>query len=103
MNFIRRSFGRAAAGSAAFTLTTNGGGGDRHFADLDAPTDTRSPMSVWEAAIKRELGRLRAPRNLSAVLAAEFRMLDVPATLLVAAAELPRHHTDPRVATPKPD
>jgi PIN domain nuclease of toxin-antitoxin system len=54
-----------------------------------------SPMSVWEAAIKRELGRLRAPRNLSAVLAAEFRMLDVTATLLEAAAELPRHHTDP--------
>jgi PIN domain nuclease of toxin-antitoxin system len=54
-----------------------------------------SPMSVWEAAIKREAGRLRAPRNLSAVLAAEFRMLDVTAGLLDAAAELPRHHADP--------
>jgi PIN domain nuclease of toxin-antitoxin system len=54
-----------------------------------------SPMSVWEAAIKREAGRLRAPRNLSAALAAEFRMLDVTAALLEAAAELPRHHTDP--------
>lgn len=54
-----------------------------------------SPMSVWEAAIKRELGRLRAPRNLSAVLAAEFRMLDVDARLLEAAAELPLHHADP--------
>jgi PIN domain nuclease of toxin-antitoxin system len=54
-----------------------------------------SPMSVWEAAIKREIGRLRAPRNLSVVLAAEFRMLDVTAALLEAAAELPRHHTDP--------
>lgn len=54
-----------------------------------------SPMSVWEAAIKREAGRLRAPRNLSAALAAEFRMLDVTANLLEAAAELPRHHSDP--------
>lgn len=54
-----------------------------------------SPMSVWEAAIKREAGRLRAPRNLSGVLADEFRMLDVTADLLEAAAELPRHHTDP--------
>jgi PIN domain nuclease of toxin-antitoxin system len=54
-----------------------------------------SPMSVWEAAIKRQAGRLRAPRNLSAVLAAEFRMLDVTARLLEAAAELPHHHSDP--------
>jgi PIN domain nuclease of toxin-antitoxin system len=54
-----------------------------------------SPMSVWEAAIKREIGRLRAPRNLSVVLAAEFRMLDVTTALLEAAAELPHHHTDP--------
>jgi PIN domain nuclease of toxin-antitoxin system len=54
-----------------------------------------SPMSVWEAAIKRESGRLRAPRNLSAMLAAEFRLLEVTARLLEAAAELPRHHGDP--------
>ncbi len=54
-----------------------------------------SPMSVWEAAIKRQAGRLRAPRHLSAVLAAEFRMLDVSAFLLEAAAALPRHHGDP--------
>jgi PIN domain nuclease of toxin-antitoxin system len=54
-----------------------------------------SPMSVWEAAIKREAGRLRAPRNLSAVLATEFHMLDVTAGLLEAAARLPRHHGDP--------
>ena len=54
-----------------------------------------SPMSVWEAAIKREAGRLKAPRNLSSVFAAEFRMLDVTASVLEAAAELPRHHADP--------
>jgi PIN domain nuclease of toxin-antitoxin system len=54
-----------------------------------------SPISVWEAAIKRQAGRLRAPRRLSAVLAAEFRMLEVSAALLETAAELPRHHADP--------
>lgn len=54
-----------------------------------------SPISVWEAAIKRQAGRLRAPRHLSAVLAAEFRMLDVSAFMLEAAAELPPHHGDP--------
>ena len=54
-----------------------------------------SPVSVWEAAIKRAAGRLRAPRNLSAVLAAEFRLLEVSAALLETAAELPRHHGDP--------
>lgn len=63
---------------------------------IDASVDRcLSPMSVWEAAIKREAGRLRAPRNLSAVLAAEFRMLEVTAGLLEEAAELPRHHGDP--------
>lgn len=54
-----------------------------------------SPMSVWEAAIKREAGRLRAPRNLTAIFAAEFRMLEITPALLEAAAELPRHHGDP--------
>lgn len=63
---------------------------------LDPAVDRRlSPVSVWEAAIKREAGRLRAPRNLAAVLTAEFRMLDLTAALLGAAAELPRHHGDP--------
>lgn len=54
-----------------------------------------SPVSVWEAAIKRVAGRLRAPRNLTAILAAEFRLLEITASLLEAAAELPRHHGDP--------
>ena len=54
-----------------------------------------SPMSIWEAAIKREAGRLRAPRNLAAVLAGEFRRLEITAALLEAAAELPHHHADP--------
>jgi PIN domain nuclease of toxin-antitoxin system len=54
-----------------------------------------SPISIWEAAIKREAGRLRAPRHLTAVLGAEFRLLEVTAALLEKAAELPRHHSDP--------
>jgi len=54
-----------------------------------------SPISVWEAAIKREAGRLRAPSSLAAVLAAEFRMLDIDAQLLEQAAQLPAHHGDP--------
>jgi PIN domain nuclease of toxin-antitoxin system len=63
---------------------------------VDPSVDRRlSPVSIWEAAIKREAGRLRAPRNLAAVLAAAFRMLDVTASLLEAAAELPRIHADP--------
>jgi PIN domain nuclease of toxin-antitoxin system len=63
---------------------------------VDPSVDRRlSPISIWEAALKREAGRLRAPRNLSAVLAAEFRMLDITASLLEAAAELPHHHADP--------
>jgi PIN domain nuclease of toxin-antitoxin system len=63
---------------------------------VDPTIDRRlSPVSIWEAAIKREAGQLRAPRRLAAVLAAEFRMLDVTASLLEAAAELPRHHADP--------
>jgi PIN domain nuclease of toxin-antitoxin system len=63
---------------------------------VDPAVDRRlSPISVWEAAIKRELGRLRAPRGLAAVLAAEFRMLDITASLLEDAAQLPRHHADP--------
>lgn len=63
---------------------------------IDQSIDRRlSPVSIWEAAIKREAGRLRAPRNLAVILAAEFRMLDITASLLEAAAELPRHHADP--------
>lgn len=54
-----------------------------------------SPVSVWEAAIKREAGRLRAPGGLAAVLAAQFRILAITATLLEQAAELPKHHLDP--------
>jgi PIN domain nuclease of toxin-antitoxin system len=63
---------------------------------VDRSVDRRlSPISIGEAAIKREAGRLPAPRHLAAVLAAEFRLLDITASLLESAAELPRHHVDP--------
>jgi PIN domain nuclease of toxin-antitoxin system len=63
---------------------------------VDPSVDRRlSPISIWEAAIKREAGRLRAPRNLAALLTAEFRLLEITAALLEAAAELPSHHADP--------
>jgi PIN domain nuclease of toxin-antitoxin system len=63
---------------------------------VDPSVDRRlSPVSIWEAAIKREAGRLRAPRDLGRILAAEFRMLEVTAELFEAAAELPPHHADP--------
>jgi len=45
--------------------------------------------------MKREAGRLRAPAGLARILAAEFRVLELDAALLEAAAELPRHHADP--------
>ena len=54
-----------------------------------------SPVSVWEAAIKREAGRLRAPHDLAGTLARQFELLPVDADLLERAAELPRHHGDP--------
>ena len=54
-----------------------------------------SPVSVWEAAIKRETGKLTAPPHLSAVLTRPFRLLELTAELLETAAELPRHHGDP--------
>lgn len=54
-----------------------------------------SPVSIWEAAIKRESGRLQAPLDLSGRLTAQFRMLELDAPLLEAAAELPLHHGDP--------
>ncbi len=70
---------------------------DAERAVLLDPTIDRclSPISIWEAAIKREASRLRAPRHLAAILASEFRMLEISAAVLEAAAELPRHHNDP--------
>jgi PIN domain nuclease of toxin-antitoxin system len=54
-----------------------------------------SPISVWEVAIKREAGRLVAPKDIATVFAQQFRMLPVDAALLERAAQLPTHHGDP--------
>lgn len=54
-----------------------------------------SAASIWEAAIKREAGRLRAPANLATLLGAEFTVTPLDAALLERAAELPQHHRDP--------
>jgi PIN domain nuclease of toxin-antitoxin system len=54
-----------------------------------------SPVSVWEAAIKRESGKLDAPANLATALAADYPMLATDAKLFEAAGELPAHHRDP--------
>lgn len=70
---------------------------DVERATLTDPPGERylSPVSVWEAAIKREAGKLAAPPHLSVVLTRPFRMLELTSDLLEAAAELPRHHGDP--------
>jgi PIN domain nuclease of toxin-antitoxin system len=54
-----------------------------------------SPISIWEEAIKREAGRLRAPRGLTVVVASQFPMLAITAALVEQAVELPKHHLDP--------
>lgn len=54
-----------------------------------------SPLSVWEAAIKRKAGRLRAPTDLASAFGGQFRLLEVDAALFEQAARLPRHHGDP--------
>ena len=55
-----------------------------------------SAAVVWEIAIKRALGKLDAPDDLEAVMAANhFFPLDVTVPHALAVAALPRHHRDP--------
>lgn len=55
-----------------------------------------SAVSAWEVAIKRGLGKLRAPADLAAQLRAHrFRELDVTVAHALAVQDLPRHHADP--------
>jgi PIN domain nuclease of toxin-antitoxin system len=56
-----------------------------------------SAASVWEAAEKRALGKLRfETAELVATLASGgFQALPINALHALAAAELPRHHEDP--------
>ena len=55
-----------------------------------------SAASVWEIAIKRSLGKLRAPDDLLDLISAEgFSWLPVSAEHAWAVAVLPLHHSDP--------
>ena len=55
-----------------------------------------SAASVWEIAIKKALGKLKAPDGLSTLLPrAGFRALGISAVHAEAAGALPPHHTDP--------
>jgi len=55
-----------------------------------------SAASVWEAAIKRRLGKLDADFDFEAEIAAEgFHALPITVRHAVAAAALPPHHSDP--------
>ncbi len=55
-----------------------------------------SAAVVWEIAIKRALGKLDAPHDLEAVMAAN-RFLPLPVTIphALAVETLPNHHRDP--------
>jgi PIN domain nuclease of toxin-antitoxin system len=56
-----------------------------------------SAASVWEAAIKRALGKLRfeTPRLLDALTRGTIDVLPISAEHALAAGDLPRHHDDP--------
>ena len=64
-------------------------------------TDTRnevfvSAASIWEMAIKRSLGKLRAPDNLAdTVQEAGFAALPITLAHAEQAGMLPPHHRDP--------
>ncbi|MFM9064257.1 MAG: type II toxin-antitoxin system VapC family toxin [Pirellula sp.] len=55
-----------------------------------------SAAVAWEIAIKRSLGKLDAPEDLEAAMAAN-RFLSLPVTVshALAVATLPDHHRDP--------
>ncbi len=55
-----------------------------------------SAASAWEIAVKRASGKLEAPGNIAEWIAkSDFSDLSIEVEHAVAAAELPRHHTDP--------
>lgn len=55
-----------------------------------------SSASIWEAAIKRALGKLRMPDDLLEQMVAErIDVLDITAAHALAAASLPALHADP--------
>jgi PIN domain nuclease of toxin-antitoxin system len=56
-----------------------------------------SAASIWEAAIKRALGKLRfeTPRLLEALTRGAIDVLPISAEHALTAGDLPRHHDDP--------
>lgn len=55
-----------------------------------------SAATTWEIAIKRALGKLKAPADLEGALSAShFVPLAISVAHSIAAAALPRHHDDP--------
>jgi len=55
-----------------------------------------SAASVWEASIKRALGKLETPGELAPLIPEEgFRQLSITAAHAEAAGSLPPHHRDP--------
>lgn len=55
-----------------------------------------SAATAWEIAIKRAMGKLAAPANLLAAIAAGgFQELPITLAHALAAGELPPHHADP--------
>lgn len=69
----------------------------RHRAILASEaTIFASAASVWEIAIKRGIGKLKAPDNLAALLPRmHFLPLNVTLEHAEAVAALPQHHGDP--------
>jgi PIN domain nuclease of toxin-antitoxin system len=55
-----------------------------------------SAASVWEIAIKKQLGKLVIPDNLlETIEASDFKPLPINFAHVVTAGNLPRHHDDP--------
>jgi PIN domain nuclease of toxin-antitoxin system len=71
--------------------------GERHRAILLSPAEVYfSAATVWEIAIKKALGKLKAPDHLAALLPqAGFRPLDITPVHAEAVGSLPPHHADP--------
>ncbi len=70
---------------------------ERHRAILLSEAEVFfSAASIWEIAIKKSLGKLKAPDNLAARLPKSgFLPLNVTAIHAEAIAVLPLHHADP--------
>lgn len=55
-----------------------------------------SVASIWEIAIKRSIGKLRAPATLTdSIVEQGFGWLGIAPEHASAVADLPRHHSDP--------